>query len=149
MASLFVPLPEREALLAVYALSLELGRIPNLVSEEMIGHIRLAWWQEAVDELYMGHAPRGQPVLQALAAVIASEKLPRETLMPLMDAYRESYPDLPAQLQAVFEPIHLALLTQQGQAGWHKADAIIRKHRQRYGKGWNGWLIGKLLLAGR
>ena len=55
LMSLFVPQTERPALLAVCALNAELAQVRSLVSEEMIGHIRLAWWQEALEA---GAAPR-------------------------------------------------------------------------------------------
>ncbi len=55
LTSLFVPPRRAQALLAVYALNTELAHIRDAVSEEeTIGHIRLAWWQEAIEALYVG-----------------------------------------------------------------------------------------------
>src|SRR5690349_9388890 len=67
---LFVPPPQREALLALYALNIELAQVKEKTREEMIGHIRLSWWQENIEALYEGKPPNGQPVLDALAPLI-------------------------------------------------------------------------------
>src|SRR5882724_8075260 len=80
LAALFVPVEQREALFAACALNIELARIRTAVSEEMLGHIRQAWWEEAVEALYVGAPPRGQPVLLALAPVIEAGHLPHDAL---------------------------------------------------------------------
>jgi len=50
---LFVPQEAREALYAVLALDVELAHIRRAAKEEVMGHMRHAWWQES----------RGAPVL--------------------------------------------------------------------------------------
>jgi len=62
----------RAALYAVTAFHGELARISDTVSEPLLGHIRLAWWREALEELAVGKAPRAHPVVQALAGVHAA-----------------------------------------------------------------------------
>lgn len=60
----------RADLMALYALNHVLSRIASQVSEEMLGHIRLAWWREAIEELAAGKAARAHPVVEALAEPI-------------------------------------------------------------------------------
>jgi phytoene synthase len=62
----YAPAAARGALSAIYALHLELQRIPRLVREPAIGAIRLKWWSDSVGEMAQGAAPREQPVLEAL-----------------------------------------------------------------------------------
>ncbi|MES2984977.1 MAG: squalene/phytoene synthase family protein [Pseudomonadota bacterium] len=64
------PSAQRWALYAVTALHSELARIAETVSEPLLGHIRLAWWREALEEIEAGAAPRNHPVVLALAAAL-------------------------------------------------------------------------------
>jgi len=150
LLSLFVPAREREALLALYALNVELARIHDKISEEMIGHVRYAWWQEALEALYEGQPARGQPVLEALVPVIAAGYLPREMLMPLVEKYREHFPELPPEIDSMMEQISLHLLHSLcpgAEPHWRRAQGIITKHRGRYGQCRNGWMSFKLLIG--
>src|SRR5262249_29034197 len=62
------------------------ARTAEVVSEAAIGDIRLAWWREALAEVFDGKAPRAHPVLTAIAAAHREAALPRETLNALIDA---------------------------------------------------------------
>jgi hypothetical protein len=108
-----------------YALDAELKHIHHHVSEEMIGHIRYAWWAENIDALPVA---RQHPVLQALAAV-GIEKL---LLMQLVDHYREAWPDLPKN------PPELNI----DNVRWNNAGRIIKNHQ---GAKWR--LVFKLLFV--
>ncbi|MDE3061181.1 MAG: squalene/phytoene synthase family protein [Pseudomonadota bacterium] len=148
LQSLFVPAEARETMLALYALNAELSQVRDKTGEELIGQVRLAWWQEAVSAIYDGHPPREQPVLQALAQVTGH--VPQEPLMALIDSYREYFPELP-DVEAAMDELALVLLraiSPQSEPGWQKAKSMIAKHRKRYGDGRNGWLNLKLLIAG-
>ena len=148
MQSLFVPPEYREQLLALYALEVELTTIHKAVSEEMIAHIRYAWWQEAIEGLYAGHVPRGHPVLEALVPVIAH--IPQEKLLAVVILYREHFPQLPSHENKAMQEAAATLvnsLCPQAQKRWQRAGEIIRHHRARH-LGGNGWLALKLLLSG-
>ena len=56
----------RAEVIALYALNHALARIAPSVSEPMMGHIRLAWWREALEELAAGKPARAHPVVEAL-----------------------------------------------------------------------------------
>lgn len=58
LATLFAPAGPREALFALYAFNLEVARIPEMVSEPLLGAIRLQWWREAIDAIFAGAPPR-------------------------------------------------------------------------------------------
>ncbi|MBX3487952.1 phytoene/squalene synthase family protein [Parvibaculum sp.] len=93
---LLAPAPARDALLALYAFNIEIARIPEAVSEPMMGQIRLQWWRETVEGLDRGET-RGHAVAEALAATDIS----RDGLLALIDARErdlseEPFADLPA-----------------------------------------------------
>lgn len=58
----------RADLIALYALDHELTRIPGIVTDPLMGEIRMTWWREGLEEIADGKPPRRHPVLQAVAA---------------------------------------------------------------------------------
>ena len=94
----------RDELLALYALNDELARVAVSVREPMLGEMRLAWWEEALDGLFAGRGGRGQPVLEALAPAAAAGRLPRAPLERMVlardaDLAREPFADEGALLR--------------------------------------------------
>lgn len=151
LLSLFIPASHREVFFGIYALNIELTNIRDLVTEEMIGHIRYAWWREAVEELYTGVKPRGQPVLQALGLAIEAGQMPGTVLMPLLNVYCDHFPGAPPELERLLEEMTVTLLRSlcpDAESRWRKAHRIITKHRLLHGRRRNGWLSFKLLIAG-
>lgn len=143
---LFIPAEHREAFFCFYALNLELVRVHHVVSEEMIGHIRYAWWFEAVEEIYTTGKAKGQPVLQALEQL----KLPQTLVMPLIIRYREHFPEMPCDMQEVLDTQALALvraLCPEAELTWSKAQTILSRHRARYGRRFHVLLVVKLLIS--
>jgi len=107
---LLAPAPVRDALLALYAFNIEIARIPEAVSEPMMGQIRLQWWRETVEGLDRGET-RGHAVAEALAATDIS----REGLLALVDARErdlseEAFADLPA-LEAYADATSAAVMS--------------------------------------
>lgn len=94
LTALFAPAARRDALLALYAFNLEIARIAELVSEPMIGEIRLAWWRESIAGLYAG-MPRRHEVLDALGPVIAAHDLPEAEFQTVIDARAADLEDVP------------------------------------------------------
>lgn len=66
LAALSAPAQRRAGLLSVWAFEAELARIPQTVSEPMMGRIRLQWWLDALPAIAGGRAP-SHPVAHALA----------------------------------------------------------------------------------
>ena len=85
LAALFAPDARRPALMALYAFNIEIAKIAEIVSEPMLGQIRLQWWREAIAELYEG-TPREHAVVEALGRAISMHELSRVRLDRMIDA---------------------------------------------------------------
>lgn len=68
LVSLFAEPSARDGLFALLAANHEIAKTAEVVSEPMIGQIRLQWWREAFDGIEAG-APRVHEVVLPLAAV--------------------------------------------------------------------------------
>lgn len=78
--------PEAGRLMALYAFDREVARIPDVVSEPMLGEIRLQWWRDAVDEIFDGRAVRRHEVVAPLAEAVREKALPRVGFEAFLDA---------------------------------------------------------------
>lgn len=83
----------RPHLWAIAAFDWEIGRIPDLVSEPMLGAIRRQWWREAWAEIASGN-PRHHPVVETLAEAHRASPLPLGAVETYMDA-REAEQEAP------------------------------------------------------
>ena len=150
LLTLFAPAHAREALTALYALDMELDHVHDAVREEMISHIRYAWWQEAIEGLYEGKPARGHPVLEALKPWIEQGVLPKQDVLELVDIYRVNLPQLPPdaakRTNAIAEKL-LDNVVPGKKKPWQRACRVLERHRARWPKGANGWLAFKLLLS--
>lgn len=86
LASRFAPADVRARLIALYALNYEIARAAEAVSEPALGDIRLAWWREAVGEIYAGAQTRAHPALAAFAAAQKEAPMSHATLASLIEA---------------------------------------------------------------
>ncbi len=89
LASRFADRAGRRRLVALYAFADEIARAAWVTSEPMIAEIRLAWWREAVAEMYGGHRVREHPIAQAMVEAFAEAGGPSPTqaqLETLIDA---------------------------------------------------------------
>jgi phytoene synthase len=82
LASLFLPSRLRPHVNALYAFSLEIARVRQLVSEPRLGEIRFQWWREVL----AGDGEAAHPVAAALLDTMARYSLPREPFISLIDA---------------------------------------------------------------
>lgn len=85
-AAMLAPSQKRQDLLTLYAFHAELAKIPEIVSETMIGNIRYQWWRDALGEIYAGKHPRAHEVVAPLAEMISRRKLSRFHFDQLIDA---------------------------------------------------------------
>lgn len=69
LTSLFAPAEERVFLFALYAFDIETAKVRELVSDPMVGNIRLQWWHEAMAGLRPDEAD-SHPVLTALMCAV-------------------------------------------------------------------------------
>ena len=87
MATRFIADAQARAdVVALYAFNHALARIAEQVTEPMMGHIRLAWWREAIDELFAGKEARAHPGVLAMQGPIGRRVFGQADLDALIDA---------------------------------------------------------------
>lgn len=102
LSAVFAPAARREALFALIAFNHEIARIPEAVSEPMLGRIRLQWWREVLDAVYAGEPARRHEVAVPLADAIRACALDRAPFDALLDAREADLePEGPADLAAL------------------------------------------------
>ena len=74
LTALLLPAAARSDVLALYAFSLEVARTREIVSEPILGQIRLQWWRETLEGIY-AETPREHPVVEALATACQRNQL--------------------------------------------------------------------------
>lgn len=99
-STLFLPPPQRRALLALYAFNVEICRVHAQVSQPLPGEIRLQWWRDMLAG--QGHGGvEGNPVAAELLQVVLNHRLPTERLLRLVeehqfDLYNDPMPTMAA-----------------------------------------------------
>jgi phytoene synthase len=96
LASRFIADSQARAdVVALYAFDHVLARTPGMVSEPLMGEIRLTWWSEALDEIHGGGRVRSHPVSLALAEAVRRRGLDRAPLDALIAARMTDLDALP------------------------------------------------------
>jgi hypothetical protein len=75
----------RDRLFALYAFHAELAKIPELVSEPMMGQIRYQWWRDCLNEIYGAGSVRAHEVSTPLAEMVAQCGISRFLLDRIID----------------------------------------------------------------
>lgn len=86
LLSMMMPAEYRDDLLVLFAFYHEVAKTREVVSETMLGQIRLKWWQEAIKEIYDSGEVLEHEVLRALAEVIERRSLSYEHFETLIYA---------------------------------------------------------------
>jgi 15-cis-phytoene synthase len=99
LANLFAKAELRQHLNALYAFNTEISRIRDIVSEPMLGEIRLQWWRDAISSA--NDSAKSHPIAGALLNTIKDFNLPRDAFTNLLDArvsdlYDDAFPTLNA-----------------------------------------------------
>ena len=135
LTCLFAPADRREALFALLAFNLEIAKTREVVTEPLIGHMRLQWWRDAIDGLYQPPDRRppvsGHEVVRPLAEAIARHGLSREPFDRLIDAREADLDDaspaslaeLVAYAEATGAPLVALGLQVLGLATWDREAA--------------------------
>lgn len=85
LTCLFAPADRREDLFTLYAFNVEVAKTREVVSEPMLGQMRLQWWRDAVASAYGdGPAPE-HAVVRPLAAAVSGRRLSRDHFERLID----------------------------------------------------------------
>jgi 15-cis-phytoene synthase len=100
VSTLFVPAPERRALLAIYAFDVEISRVRDQVSQPLPGEIRLQWWSDMLAGTAHG-GEEGNPVAAELLHAVRAFRLPVQRLSRLVeehqfDLYNDPMPSMAA-----------------------------------------------------
>ena len=84
-AAVFADKAGRERLQLLYAFHYELAKVPELVSEPMIGQIRYQWWRDAVAEIYESKPVRKHEIATPLGKMLLEYNVPRFWVDRLID----------------------------------------------------------------
>ena len=135
LTALLAPPEAREGLFALYAFNLEIARVRETVSEELIGRMRLQWWRDRMDGFYAGKPTedgvKGHPLAEPLTWAIHRYGLDRAALDGLIDAREADLADVPladlADLESYAKktaaPVVMLALHILGQADGSAAEA--------------------------
>jgi phytoene synthase len=85
MTAIFAPAAVREHLFALYAFNIEIAKTGEVVTEPLIGQMRLQWWRDTLDRLYGGQTV-AHGVARPLGEAIAACGLDRNRFDQLIDA---------------------------------------------------------------
>jgi 15-cis-phytoene synthase len=137
----------RADVIALYAFNYELSRAAEVASQPLVAEMRLAWWREALEEMFEGRPVRRHPVALALAAAAARRGLERQDLEALVDArLREldTWPLAEAEVEAYLDATAGGLMALAARVLSPEAGAGQTRHAAR---AWG--LAGLARLGGR
>ena len=95
-ATMAAPVEARPILLPLYAMNVEVARAPWVVSEPMIGEMRLQWWRDALEEIAEQTPVRNHEVTTPLAEILDPEgvrELDALVTARRWDLYRDPFED--------------------------------------------------------
>jgi len=85
LTCLLSPEAKRGALAALYAFNAELARIRDLVHEPLPGEIRMQYWRDLLEGNAHG-STEANPLAAALLTAVETHRLPRQTLVNMIEA---------------------------------------------------------------
>lgn len=85
LACILSPEDKRGALAALYAFNAEIARIRDLVHEPLPGEVRMQYWRDLLEGNAHG-STQANPLASALLSAIEDHRLPRQTLVNMIDA---------------------------------------------------------------
>ena len=105
ICTLFAPEDRREDLFTLLAFNLELARTREMVTEPLIGEMRLQWWRDAIDGIYDGSRKdvTGHYVLKHLPGVIQSRNLSKALFVELIETRLLDLSDQPPSDMAALQ----------------------------------------------
>jgi NADH dehydrogenase [ubiquinone] 1 alpha subcomplex assembly factor 6 len=97
ICALFAPAERRQAVFAILAFNAELARTRSVVTEPILGQMRLQWWRDALDRVFddAGNVPAGNPLLAGITDAIHQYHLPRPVIEAMIDARSNDLEDAP------------------------------------------------------
>lgn len=95
LTGLFAPADRREALFALHAFNLEIAKTREVVSEPILGQMRLQFWRDGIAAVYEGGSVPRHGVMDPLAEAIRRHGLSRALFDRLIDAREADLDDDP------------------------------------------------------
>jgi len=102
LCALFASEAERARLMALFAFNVEIARVRELVSEPVIGQMRLQWWRDAIGEFAAGRT-REHPVAKALANALAERPVSGDLFERLLNGREFDLSDAPPETLSALE----------------------------------------------
>ncbi|WP_316398355.1 phytoene/squalene synthase family protein [Bradyrhizobium sp. 33ap4] len=126
-STLFLPGPERRAMLAIYAFNIEVSRVHEQVSQPLPGEMRLQWWTDMLAGAGHGGV-EGNPVAAELLHTIRNHRLPVSPFSRLVeehqfDLYNDPMPSLTA-LEGYLDATSSVLFSQATRVVARPSEAI-------------------------
>lgn len=112
LALTYVPLPNRGALAALFAIDRAMGDVVRTTKEPMLGPIRLAWWRERLEELDDDMSAPAEPRLQQVARELLPRQITGRELATLESGWLR-----------LFDPFPWAVQT--GEAIWFRGNLLF------------------------
>ncbi|MEC7646943.1 MAG: phytoene/squalene synthase family protein [Pseudomonadota bacterium] len=141
LTALFATSTLREHLYSLYAFNIEVSKTREVVSEAMLGAIRLQWWREAIEAIYDRKPARQHAVVQALEGTINACSLDRVYFERLINGRMldlETSP--PSDLAALLDYADATsgcLIILALQALGEKVDEALRQIALEVGRAWS------------
>src|SRR5579864_7002101 len=95
LALTYVPLRNRGALAALFAIDRAMGDVVRTTKEPMLGPIRLAWWRERLDELDEATGAPAEPRLQAVERELLPRRVSGHDIAALEDGWLRLFDPFP------------------------------------------------------
>jgi phytoene synthase len=102
LACLLSPADKRRPLAALYAFHAELARIRELVHEPLPGEVRMQYWRDLLEGNAHGSS-EANPVAAELLTAIEAHRLPRQTLIDMIEARIFDLYDDPMETRGALE----------------------------------------------
>jgi|KBSSwiStaDraftv2_1062776.scaffolds.fasta_scaffold70921_2 phytoene synthase len=99
LALTYVPVRDRGALAALFAIDRAMGDVVSSTKEPMLGPIRLAWWRERLEELDEGGEAPAEPRLQAVARELVPRGVSGRELAALESGWLRLFDPFPWSVQ--------------------------------------------------
>lgn len=102
LACLLAPEEKRPALAALYAFNAELARVRDFVHEPLPGEVRMQYWRDLLEGQAHGSS-EANPIASELLIAIEQHRLPRQTLIDMIDARIFDLYDDPMETRVTLE----------------------------------------------
>jgi 15-cis-phytoene synthase len=99
LALTYVPLRNRGALAALFAIDRAMGDVIRTTKEPMLGPIRLAWWRERLNELDEAVVAPAEPRLQAVERELLPRGISGHDIAALEDGWLRLFDPFPWSIE--------------------------------------------------